>query len=202
MAAASRRMPLTASASMTRPAAIQGYMPHTAHLVNAGWQQLDDCVVFAGALQRLPRGPVVKGALHLYMLAAMAPCGPGAHMHMHSSADQGANGTAAVCALAVLASRMPCRVQAIPMQHYAVQLCGHCERRLTRQRRRRCRPCHLHTMTTGTTFGCAGQPAAPTNSVAGRPIKSSEVLSGAIATWGLKVSGEPGLRGGEGACAT
>lgn len=45
-----------------------------AHLVHARGQQLDDGEVLACALQDLARGPVVKGALHLHMVAAMAPC--------------------------------------------------------------------------------------------------------------------------------
>lgn len=50
---------------------------HTApisYLVHAWWQQLDDCELPSTALQLLPGGPVVKGALYLHMLPTMTPC--------------------------------------------------------------------------------------------------------------------------------
>jgi hypothetical protein len=45
------------------------------HLVDAGRQELDDGEVAPRALQNVPRGPVVEGALNLDVVAAVAPCG-------------------------------------------------------------------------------------------------------------------------------
>lgn len=62
---------------------------------------------------------------------------------------------------------------------------------------------YLHVISTGTSFGCAGQPAAPTNSVPRRCAELSwswrtcACAMGSIATCGVYVRGEPGLTGGE-----
>lgn len=45
-------------------------------LVHPRRQQLHDGEVPAGALQRLPGGPVVEAALHLHVVPPVAPCTP------------------------------------------------------------------------------------------------------------------------------
>lgn len=44
------------------------------HLIHSRRQQLYNGEILARSLHGLPGGPVVKGALHLNMAAAMTPC--------------------------------------------------------------------------------------------------------------------------------
>ena len=46
-------------------------------LIHARWQQLDDGKVLPRPLHGLPHCPVVKGPLHLDMVATMTPCAAG-----------------------------------------------------------------------------------------------------------------------------
>ena len=140
-----------------------------AHLVHAWRQQLDYGPVLPGVLQRLARRPVVKGALDLHVVAAVAPCRRQPGMQPLANA---------------LRLRVPGACVAYAARLYNIAPAA--GRQLVASQRGRtapalcCRP--LQTMTTGTSFGCAGQPAAPANSAPRLPGGASSRASGSMAT--------------------
>ncbi len=188
-----------------------------AHLVHPGRQQLHDGEVLAGALHDVPRGPVVEGAPHRHAAAAVAPCARGrlrwrsdaraprsfARARLHAAAGCAQARQAAQDRRLRSGGRLQARrLVAQERRDRVPQAAGRArEPRLPTRgpRALRAKARGAHTMTVGTSLGCAGQPARPWNSAAwSRPSGAWSTLGmGSMGICGLYVSGEPGLHGGD-----
>lgn len=151
-------------------------------LVHARGQQAHDGEVLPAGLQPVALRPVVKGALHFHVRAAMRPAG---QRRRAEGAKQSAPGAFGVC-IVYGSLLFPCACSAAPFSPTpgVSQSCAH--RCTSGLQRRQGVPCWLpakqlgglrplqaeprgrvsmrisgahHTKTTGTSFGCAGQAA-------------------------------------------